>query len=88
MVASIIVKFLTDPRQSLNGLTVQDFPGHSNTKQLFPSTIVFACESGLVLGSSIGISLGLGNSATKAYMFSFGISNPLSLPSRDLSSEK
>ena len=68
MSASIIGTLLTDPRQSLKGFTVQDFPDHSNTKQCFPSTIMFPFESSLVLGSSIGVSLELDMAVTKVNM--------------------
>ena len=66
MAAFMIVTSLTDPSKLLKEFTVQDLPDHSNTKQLFPSTIMFAWESSSDLGSSIGASLELGNATTKA----------------------
>ena len=88
MAESIIGTYLTDPRKSLNGFTVQDLIDHLKTKQCFPSTIMFACESSSDLVSYIGASLELYRAATKADMCSFGISDPLSLPSTEVASEE
>ena len=68
MAALRIGTLFTDPRQSLKGFTVQDFPNHSKTKECFPSTIMFACKLSSVLESSIGLSLELDKAVTNAYM--------------------
>ena len=81
MAASMIGTPFTDTRKSLKGFTVQDLPDHSNTKQCFPSTIMFEWESSSDLGSSRGASLELDKAATKSDICPFGRSDPLSLPS-------
>ena len=88
MAASIIGTSLTDSRKSLKGFKVQDLLDHSKTKLYFPSTIVFVWESSSDLGLSIGASLELYKAATKAYMCSFGRSDPLSLLSSEVSYEE
>ena len=68
--------------------TVQDLPDHSKTNQYFPSTIMFSWESSSGLGSSRGASFELDKAKTKADIFLFGISDLLSLPSSEVTSEE
>ena len=81
MEALMVGTSLTDTRQSLKGFKVQDLPDHSKTKQCFPSNIIFEWKSSYDLGSFICASLELDKASTKADICSFGISDPIYLPS-------